>query len=69
MNVVQLDSRNLHPILIFGNFHCTYLTLPATGAAVAKPLLKTKLRLAATNALRDAVLNNLGRTIVVNFGK
>lgn len=34
-----------------------------TGAAVAKPLLKMKLRLAAVKALREAVLNNLGRTI------
>lgn len=48
---------------------CTYLTLPVTGAAVAKPLLKTKLRLAAVNALREAVLNNLGRTIVVEFSQ
>lgn len=30
---------------------------------MAKPLLKTKLRLAAVKALREAVLNNLGRTI------
>lgn len=41
----------------------TYLTLPLTGAAVAKPLLKMKLRFAAVKALREAVLNNLGRTI------
>lgn len=33
-------------------------------AAVAKPLLNMKLRLAAVKALREAVLNNLGRTIV-----
>lgn len=50
----------------FKNF--TYLTLPATGAAEAKPLLKTKLRLAAVKALREAELNNLGKTIVINFG-
>lgn len=46
----------------------TYLTLPAIGAAEAKPLLKTKLRLAAVKALREAELNNLGKTIVINFG-
>lgn len=46
----------------------TYLTLPAAAADVANPLLKTKLRLAAVKALREAELNNLGRTIVNNFG-
>lgn len=45
-------------------FQYTYFTLPAEAtAAVAKPLLKTELRLAAVKALREAVLNNLGRTI------
>lgn len=33
-------------------------------AAVAKLLLNKKLRFAAVKAPRDAVLNNLGRTIV-----
>lgn len=42
----------------------TYLTLPVVAAAVAKLLLNMKLRLAAVKVPREAVLNNLGRTIV-----
>lgn len=42
----------------------TYLTLPLPAAAVAKERLNMKFLLAAVNALRDAVENILGRTIV-----
>lgn len=43
----------------------TYLTFPGTGEAEAKPLLRRTLRFAAVNALRRAVLNNLGRTMTI----
>lgn len=47
----------------------TYLTLPPTGAAEAKPLLNITFLLAALKALREVPANNLGRTIVKkNFG-
>lgn len=42
----------------------TYLTLPEPAAAVAKDLLNMKFLLTAVKALREAVLNILGRTIV-----
>ena len=45
----------------------TYLTLPAVGAAVAKPLLNIRLRLVAANAEREAVLNSLGRTMITDY--
>lgn len=62
---VALTSTLGHPVFQnFGCFRSTYLTLPPTGAAEARPLLNIRLRLAAPKALRDVPANNLGRTIV-----
>lgn len=44
----------------------TYLTLPTEWAAVANPLLNTRVRLVAASAERD-VLNNLGRTMIFDY--